>query len=217
MGDRAHLEACDIDGLGAQPGLTRWQGASYRADLTLARRYWPHQNNTGGFFVAKLRRTAAPPLTAPESESCRLVAVPCHPESPLATLSQRFALAPEAIAHSLCWATGKRRLWLTTHDCRPLPGLSPQTLGLPLATQTNLGLKPSTAFLQRWAGAVRQNAIALPDRAAAECFVRGETQTLTAAVEPGYVQVSWADLALGCGWYRQGQLQSQLPKTLRWV
>jgi NOL1/NOP2/sun family putative RNA methylase len=216
MGERAHLEAWDLPGLKGQPGLTRWQGQTYRADLTRARRYWPHQNNTGGFFVAKLRRTAAPALTVPRIAPVSLAAVPSGAQAPLDALCQRFALEPEAIAHHLCWATGKRRLWLATSDCLPLPGLLPQTLGIPLATRTNLGLKPSTAFLQRWAGDIRRHGIALPDHAAAERFVRGQSQPLQAAVETGYAQVYWKDLALGCGWYQNGQLQSQLPKALRW-
>lgn len=38
------------------PGVTQWQGASYRPDVANAIRFWPHHNDTGGFFVARLRR-----------------------------------------------------------------------------------------------------------------------------------------------------------------
>lgn len=38
------------------PGLTHWQGEAYDPRLALAGRFWPHCNDTGGFFVANLRR-----------------------------------------------------------------------------------------------------------------------------------------------------------------
>ena len=36
------------------PGLTRWEDATYDESLADAARIYPHQNDTGGFFVAKL-------------------------------------------------------------------------------------------------------------------------------------------------------------------
>lgn len=38
------------------PGLTHWQGDVFDDALALAGRFWPHCNDTGGFFVANLRR-----------------------------------------------------------------------------------------------------------------------------------------------------------------
>ncbi len=43
-------------GLTGSPGLTEWGGRSLRRDLVHARRIWPHHHDTGGFFVALLRR-----------------------------------------------------------------------------------------------------------------------------------------------------------------
>jgi NOL1/NOP2/sun family putative RNA methylase len=37
-------------------GVTEWQGQAYRPDVANAIRFWPHHNDTGGFFVARLRR-----------------------------------------------------------------------------------------------------------------------------------------------------------------
>ena len=38
------------------PGLTRWQDRCLRNDLVHAVRLYPHQNDTGGFFFACLRK-----------------------------------------------------------------------------------------------------------------------------------------------------------------
>ena len=45
-----------FDGLRAAPGVTTWQGQPLRPDAVHAARLWPHHADTGGFFVARLRR-----------------------------------------------------------------------------------------------------------------------------------------------------------------
>ncbi|WP_436343858.1 RsmB/NOP family class I SAM-dependent RNA methyltransferase [Natronorubrum sp. FCH18a] len=55
-------ESCrvvDFDiGLEHSPGLTAWEGETFDPSLERAIRIYPHQNDTGGFFVAKLEVTA---------------------------------------------------------------------------------------------------------------------------------------------------------------
>lgn len=43
-------------GLRVDPGVGAWDGREYRDDVAHAARVWPHHNDTGGFFVARLRR-----------------------------------------------------------------------------------------------------------------------------------------------------------------
>lgn len=45
-------------GVTVAPGLTSWRGRAFRPDAAHAARLWPHDNDTGGFFVARLRRVA---------------------------------------------------------------------------------------------------------------------------------------------------------------
>ncbi|MGK0362244.1 MAG: 16S rRNA C967 or C1407 C5-methylase (RsmB/RsmF family) [Bradymonadia bacterium] len=45
-----------IAGVHLAPGVTEWNGRSYRDDVRHAARLWPHQNDTGGFFAAVLER-----------------------------------------------------------------------------------------------------------------------------------------------------------------
>jgi NOL1/NOP2/sun family putative RNA methylase len=54
--DRARLERISLPGLDSSPGLLAWEGRELEGELALCARYYPHQNDTGGFFVAKLRR-----------------------------------------------------------------------------------------------------------------------------------------------------------------
>ncbi|HET6568833.1 MAG TPA: RsmB/NOP family class I SAM-dependent RNA methyltransferase [Rhodothermales bacterium] len=50
------LPAC-IDGLVSSAGLEQWNGAVFDATLRHCVRIWPHQNDSGGFFVAVLEKT----------------------------------------------------------------------------------------------------------------------------------------------------------------
>ncbi|MGA9098331.1 MAG: RsmB/NOP family class I SAM-dependent RNA methyltransferase [Methanotrichaceae archaeon] len=52
--DEAHLDKISIHGLVDSPGITKWNGVEHSNDLLLCARYYPHYNDTGGFFVAKL-------------------------------------------------------------------------------------------------------------------------------------------------------------------
>lgn len=52
--DSARLEQVALPGLKECPGLTEWQGRILSDELKLCARYYPHQNDTGGFFVARL-------------------------------------------------------------------------------------------------------------------------------------------------------------------
>ncbi len=44
------------EGIRAAPGVPEWRGQRYRDDIGNAVRFWPHHNDTGGFFVARFRR-----------------------------------------------------------------------------------------------------------------------------------------------------------------
>ncbi|GGM71696.1 NOL1/NOP2/sun family putative RNA methylase [Halarchaeum rubridurum] len=53
--DDEPVELVDFDvGLDADPGLTAWADETYDDSLTKAKRFYPHRNDTGGFFCAKL-------------------------------------------------------------------------------------------------------------------------------------------------------------------
>ncbi len=52
-----------LEGLVGSPGLTKWEGAElggeHAGELQNALRIWPHQNDSGGFFVAVLEKQGA--------------------------------------------------------------------------------------------------------------------------------------------------------------
>ncbi|MDY6764489.1 MAG: RsmB/NOP family class I SAM-dependent RNA methyltransferase [Halobacteria archaeon] len=51
--DDVHVREFDI-GLDSSPGVTEWEGEEFHEEVDKAKRFYPHKNDTGGFFVAKL-------------------------------------------------------------------------------------------------------------------------------------------------------------------
>ena len=52
--NQSRLERISIPGLRECPGITKWNGCELNEELHRAARYYPHFNDTGGFFVARL-------------------------------------------------------------------------------------------------------------------------------------------------------------------
>lgn len=50
----AKTENIEFDGLKSSKGVDEWLKASYNSDVKKAVRIWPHQNDTSGFFIAKV-------------------------------------------------------------------------------------------------------------------------------------------------------------------
>ncbi len=52
----AELVPIQLEGLRARPGLVRWKDEEFSADMKHALRIYPQDNDTGGFFIAKVRK-----------------------------------------------------------------------------------------------------------------------------------------------------------------
>jgi NOL1/NOP2/sun family putative RNA methylase len=216
LGDRADCVPWRLP-LRHQPGVTAWEGHRWRSDLVHGQRYWPHFNDTGGFFVARLRRreTAIAPgtLAVEWGDPAGALADPVPLPSPAEGLGQRFGLVAADGANLHSWFTG-RRLWLSSVPVAaiaPLP--RPETWGLAIASPTRHGWKPTTAFLQRWGPYLSRNRIDFTTAAQAQTFLQGAAQPLQAAVDPGFVHGVYGPFHLGCGSYRDGLLRSHIPKA----
>lgn len=218
LGDWGAVEPIPDLGLSAAPGLTSWQGRSFRQDLVHACRFWPHLNDTGGFFLARIRRSEEP--FAPAKSPGKLAAkrpsfCPADPQ-PIGELWQRFAIPEELRARFRFWQRGKRMVWLAWPEAWPFFSVPLEGVGIPLLQQIGTGVKPKTHALQYLAPYVRANVVELPDREAARRFLSGQSQNLHAeSASPGYVLVRFGRFALGCGLWARGQLHSQIPKALQ--
>ncbi len=213
LGDRGAIERSEIPGLKGLPGLTRWQGRAYRADLAHARRFFPHFNDTGGFFVARIRRSDAQ-LNPVDSATPPTGVKLWQDRRVLEGFATRFGLASAQLDRFALWAKGEKTLWAAPIECSPVPGT--ETLGLPCARlQTSQTYKPTTTWLQHWGPQLADHCVALPSREALQAFLAGQDLALAAAdCSPGFVHARYCGYELGCGHYRDSLLRSQFPKHL---
>ena len=52
----ARVVPVELDGLVWRPGLDQFEGMTFRPELVHSMRVWPHEQDTGGFFVAVIER-----------------------------------------------------------------------------------------------------------------------------------------------------------------
>jgi 16S rRNA C967 or C1407 C5-methylase (RsmB/RsmF family) len=46
----------EMEGLKLSHPVEEWKGTTFNAWVRNTRRIWPHHNNTGGFYLAKVRK-----------------------------------------------------------------------------------------------------------------------------------------------------------------
>nr|BCX00128.1 MAG: hypothetical protein KatS3mg041_0174 [Bacteroidota bacterium] len=221
LGDWGYVEPFSIPGLRFRPGIRQWNGRTFREDIAHAHRYWPHLNDTGGFFVARIRRTdlPMPQATARRPEPARYdTARPLEEDSPLRWFTERFGLDRSGLAPFRFWSRGREKIWMTRAQTWLPEGVNLHSAGIALLRRTHYNYKPTTAALQYFGPQIQRNAITLQHRDEARRFVTGQSLVLPGPVtwEPGYVQVRFGPYELGCGLARGTQLHSQIPKGL-WV
>jgi NOL1/NOP2/sun family putative RNA methylase len=217
LADQAHLEPVVIPGLQATAGLRVWRGQHFRQDMVHACRYFPHQNNTGGFFLARIRRSFTPASSSPDDAAIAAPSgsTPLEDPAPIEWLNHRYGLERGWQFPYTIWQKGHRKIWLTSTPIIPT-GPTWQTLGITLVQRQRRGLKPSTAFLQKLGAACTRNIVELTQPEDAWKFLTGQEQSVvTCQPEKGFVSVRYGAYQLGCGLYRSGHLQSQFPKALQ--
>ena len=110
-----------IPGFQTSPGLTEWQGQSLHPDMCHALRVWPHQNDTGGFFVAVLEKSADPrsqadnaPIDTPQRLTVNEERTPW-----LTLLSDQFGIDPAHFDDYVVFREGRRGVYIANHDQQP--------------------------------------------------------------------------------------------------
>ena len=204
-------------GFVSSPGLTSWQGKTYHPDLELCLRAWPHQNDTGGFFVAVLEKTEATEALPPEA----WLPPQLDDAAPyFEPLTQRYGLPPEAFEGLGVYQANNRQLALLSTTLRLPRRPKVHTLGLPfLYLRMQQPKLTSSAAMLLGAAATRN--VAQLDRKQADCYLhRQDLDLRPSQVETctgnGPAIVRYGDIALGIGSLRLDgkapHLKSLIPK-----
>ena len=220
-GDALTLEAATIDGLATAAGVTDWAGQRFDPRLGRALRVWPGLTDSGGFFIAVLRRVDdAAAQSISESKRDSLANLPILIDDPASeALLSRFGIAAAHLAGLEAGPARGRYLHYRVAGQRWPARPRPDAFGIAAIGLQVKPVKPTTALALWLAPAASRNRVAL-DRAQAAAFLRREpvrlarAEALTPIDGPGFVFLSHAGYSLGVARLnRAGVLESQFPKA----
>lgn len=207
------LEPIDLPGFRASPGVTEWQGRAFAPGMERCLRVWPHTNDTGGFFVALLRRSGGAENAAlgdANEEHSPRIDVPRTPladDPHLGPALDRFGIAREVLEGWISPTAVGGKVYAAPSTYHPPPEPAADSHGL-LALHTKMRFpKLTTAAAMRWGVAATRNRVPL-DAEQREGFFAREKVWLREdqACEVsglGYVIVFHQGCPLGIGFFER--------------
>lgn len=210
------LLPCEVPGLVAGAGVTHWQGRQLDPTLSRCLRVWPHENDTGGFFVAVLQKSAqALGLGAAEAAQLQLEA---NDDGWMQGLCEHYGLPASALADCRFHRQTRRGLHLVAADHRPPAAPSPQGSGL-FAYRTNIRPPKLTTGAALLLGSAATHQIMELSSEQRDSYLRRELlrpePAQIADCRPGQILVRHRGFTLGVALlHRSGDLESLFPS--RW-
>lgn len=226
--DDAHLEDVEHPAPHA-PGLVEWDGRHFDGTMERAWRLYPQHLDSGGAFVARLRRNAdaggRTPTGPPDDWSPIPDAFPgedpgaARERIRVATsdLTDRFGVARSSL-QQMGWMARGENLWVHTADEWPVDAWSDGAwrvvaVGLRSFRQDSAGREtPSNQFLTRFAellGPQRQRVL---DEAELATLLAGEPIT-DESLPAGPIVLRFRGWVLGRGMVGRGGLRHQIPRA----
>jgi len=217
--DTVRLLPARLPRFNAAPGLTGWQNRQFDSTLRHTMRVWPHQNDTGGFFVALIQKTnSASPRPAPLPPE-----TPLPPPEPALTalLTERFGLEPVRLKSYRLFQPHKKRAYIVAQNHQPPVAPPPDAIGMVFMKTKIKFPKLSTAAALLLNNFITRNFIELTAGQAEDYHHRREVRLTAeqsrACTGLGYVLVRYQGAALGIGFFHPadnggGILNSLFPK-----
>ena len=125
-----HLESIPLE-LPHAPGLTEWDGQEFRSELTRSWRVYPQHLDSGGLFMARLRKTGPDQKGGPAEEAPGWTPIPpafpgedteaarARIQEASRLLEDEYGFDPATLGR-LGWMARKENLWVQTAESWPL-------------------------------------------------------------------------------------------------
>lgn len=241
------IQNIHIPGIQHSPGLTSWLAPetqsqhSFSAELKHSMRLWPQQNNSGGFYIAMLRKRSlataphktpsqGPGIDSAKSQAAVVERQPVQqPNTTIPAIFQhhvldRFGIPPALFEQHRFYET--RRGWYLLPSRKSLcKSLRHDSNGLFLMKKNTRFPKLSTTAAMLLGAHAKQNFIVLPGDQI-EAYIRQQPLQIAPSAlancdSGGYVLIRYAQLNLGLGllaWPKDGQpaslkLSSLFPQS----
>lgn len=203
------------------PGLTEWEGHRFDPQLQHAWRVYPHHLDSGGLFMARLRKEGSSDSSAaggvpPTRESDGWSTIPRgffgededdangRIEQSVGEMGQRFGLGPSTLG-GVRWMVRGKHIWSHTAGEWPIPRWDHHpgsrwrviSVGLrALRSGPGAGETPSSDFLTRWGGRIPPEYRFDVDDTALVRLLEG-VPLPTRGLPSGPVPLAWDGLVLG--------------------
>ena len=221
-GDKIKVLPIQLDNWVASEGITQWQGGEYHPDVRQSMRVWPHQNNSGGFFVVLLEKTSdkeqKPVVIRDEVRSNDPSIAPV-----IEQVLSRFGISPDIFKDFTANANNHRGIYLYPPSLQVPENLPVDAAGLFAIKTKTKHAKLSTPAAMWITPLAKKNCIEL-DENQRDLYLLRQTILLTDKQlqqidNTGYVLVTYRGVGLGIGLYLQYQegpaeLESLFPKSL---
>ncbi|MDH5760518.1 MAG: RsmB/NOP family class I SAM-dependent RNA methyltransferase [Gemmatimonadota bacterium] len=208
-----------------EPGVTEWEGRRFDPRLAGTCRVYPHHFDSGGLYLAKLRRLdgAGPcgaewtpvPSVFPGEEMAAGEAEALGARA-REFLTERFALPPEILDGFQVMFRGGRA-WFHTLEGWPAEAWSqgpwrPVSVGFRAVEFDGHGRPRPTNDLLQWLGpALRAGVLDLTETELRRLLEREDLGRM--GVPPGYLALGWEGTVLGRGFSTGEEVRSEVPKT----
>ncbi len=219
-GDFMRLLPADIPGFNTSPGLTEWEGQVLHPDLHHTMRVWPHQNDTGGFFVAVMEKFADPRSLADNApvDEPQALNITEEREPWLTILSDRFGIDPAHFDDYTVFREGRTGVYITNRDQLPPEKPLPDSIGMLFMRTDGKYPKLTTSAALQFGHLATKNVIDLEPEQVQAFMARQDFDVCDAQLETvtgvGYAILRYKDFVVGMGVYRAhlGLVESLFPK-----
>lgn len=223
--DTLRVRRIDLPGIESSAGLLSWQGRRYHADCAKTTRIWPHQQNSGGFYMALLEKIPDPAALALDVQSVVFEdqADSLYCASHLRHLVSRYGL-PDHDLNAMRYRATKKGFYAVNADHALPVNLRTDLSGLFWVKTRMRFPKPTTAAVWVWGANATRQVVSL-SRAQLALYLQGadcilESIQCRRCDGTGYVVLHYAGISIGLGilFAREDErpvLRSLFPKHLQ--
>lgn len=207
-GNYLQLLTATIPQFKTSPGLTVWQGQRLADSLAQTMRIWPHQNDTGGFFVAVLEKSInspIPPGCETEIPLYRPSGTGFPLENSIHKCCERYGIDPAFFSDYTCFQQSQKGPYLVTADHRPPSAPAPDACGVMFLRTEGRYPKLRTGAVGQFNRFITRNYIELT-ATQQYAYLRREDLDVTAeqcryCTGPGHVALRYKGFGLGLGFF----------------
>lgn len=216
------IEPIEID-VPSSNGLTKWEDVSFHKDMQYALRIYPHHFNSGGGFVALLRKLGERKSDTKDTAYIRnqkKAQVKMKPaqegdvEALLIYLFERFGI-PHEVFHGFNFLWSSESIWVTSADLDIANAVgNVVSIGIRLAHIMDGRFKP-TSYALMWLQPYITSSIVKVELQELTQLLLGQPVKARFDCARGYVAIAFENDIIGCGFYTGEELLCEMPKGRR--